>query len=322
MTELPRQRAHDGVTLRVEQVQKTRKKPAVAIYTRHSTSKQKSVPAQVDLCRSRAQERDWETRFILKDEGESGVDDTRPGYLRLLDLVASQRIDVVIVWKVDRLARSLAQLAALEECLREQGVAIHSCTEPIDTTTSAGRFIFGMLASAAQLERDLIKERVKMGIARCAQEGRWTFPVVPFGYRRTRGNKLRIYEEEATVIRKVFDAYETHSSCMEAAIQLNSQGIPARHGTWTASKVRHLIEKEIYSGHFKIGENHSMQKHLVIIDEPRYRQIRAHMAQATRRGRPASESAKEQAMDRIFGQYIDSLQEVGEEEGISRSVAA
>lgn len=320
MTELPRQQAHDGVTLRVEQVQKSRKKPAVAIYTRHSTSKQKSVPAQVDLCRSRAQERDWDTRFILKDEGESGVDDTRPGYLRLLDLVASQRIDVVIVWKVDRLARSLAQLAALEECLREQGVAIHSCTEPIDTTTSAGRFIFGMLASAAQLERDLIKERVKMGIAKCAQEGRWVSPVVPFGYRRTRGNKLRIHEQEAEIIRRVFDAYEEHTSCAQAAISLNERGIPARHGSWTASTVRHLMGKEIYCGHFKIGENHSFQKNLIIIDEERYRRIRVQMSKAILRGKPIANSAKEQAMDRIFGQYIESLKELGEENGVNQLV--
>ncbi|MCA1812039.1 MAG: recombinase family protein, partial [Halobacteriales archaeon] len=136
----------------------------VAIYARQSTPKQHSIDEQVLLCRQRAQERGWRVTHILKDDGLSGRDATRPAFQRLLDLAEQGLIDVVVAWKIDRLARSLAHAAAVEEILREHNVGIHSCTEPIDTTTPVGRFVFGNLANAAQLELDLIKERIRMGM--------------------------------------------------------------------------------------------------------------------------------------------------------------
>ncbi|MEA3203583.1 MAG: site-specific recombinase, partial [Thermoplasmata archaeon] len=179
----------------------------VAIYARISTAKQNTIEEQVAQARQRCQERGWSVRYILKDEALSGRDASRPAFQRLLDLAESGSIDVVVIWKIDRLARSLAHAAAVEEILREHNVAIHSCTEPIDTTTAVGRFVFGNLANAAQLELDLIKDRIRMGMYRCAREGRWTRPSVPLGYRKTKNHHLRIHKEEADLVRSIFTTY-------------------------------------------------------------------------------------------------------------------
>src|ERR1041384_3423709 len=86
-----------------------------AIYARTSGIDSKSVREQVDICRRRAQERSWHVRYILSDEGMSGGDPSRPGYNALWDHIQEQRIDVLVTWKIDRIARSLAEMSALEE---------------------------------------------------------------------------------------------------------------------------------------------------------------------------------------------------------------
>jgi site-specific DNA recombinase len=196
-----------------------------AVYARTSSPKQTTIPAQVRIARARAQERGWRVKYVLQDEALRGDDLTRPGFQRLIDLAERRAIDVVVVWKIDRLARSLSHAVAVEELFQQYMVAIHSCTEPIDTTTPVGRFIFGNLANAAQLEKDIIRERTRMGVFQRASDGKWIQPNIPLGYKKVKGRRLAIDAADAEIVREVFRAYKDHRSFAETAHALNAAGL-------------------------------------------------------------------------------------------------
>lgn len=160
-------------------------------YARVSTGEQaSSFAGQHARFRAYAAAREWQLREF-GDEGISGAVATRPGLAALLAAARQRQVDVIVITKLDRLARSLRQLVALGEELRELGVDLVVLDQSIDTTTSAGRLMFNMLGAFAEFERDLICERVREGVARARAKG------VRFGRPRT----FRVDEED--VLRRV-----------------------------------------------------------------------------------------------------------------------
>lgn len=304
--------ADDGVPpLEVVAEARNRSKPAAAIYARHSSSKQKSIPAQVEKCRARCADRGWNIKYVLKDEGRSAVRDKRDAFDHLLDLIRDQSFDVLVVWKIDRIVRNLAQAAVLREFADEHGIALHSVIEPIDTTTSLGRFIFGIIASVAQLEIDINKERVTMGIEHRASEGRWARPHVPFGYRRTKGNYLRVIRDEAKSIERCFVCYLEERSYSRTAMALNSEGCPWKGGEpWTENRVRQTLENPAYDGRVKIGGVESARPQMRIVSRELFQKVRMARRARGQSGRPLARSEKEQAIDNVFSQYLATLDEL------------
>ncbi len=280
-----------------------------AVYGRVSGPRQKTIPAQLDTCRELCKSRGWQVRYQLADQALKGDDPSRPGFQRLMDLAEARAISTVVVWKIDRLARSLAHAVAIEELLRGYGVCIVSCTEPIDTTTPIGRFLFGTLANAAQLEKDIIKERIALGMFRQAREGRWTRSSIPIGYRLTKGHFLRVEPGEAVTIVRVYDAFDAAGSLNETAHALNVAGVVHPRGEWTVERVRLVLENPLYCGRVEqSGASVDLPK-LAIVTPERWQAARDRLSQAPRRGRPASKSAREKSIDRVFSQYLESLQE-------------
>ena len=148
------------------------KKRRVAIYARVSTGGQ-SVQNQLRELRRYIQQRDgWVVApgCAFTDQ-VSGTKDTRPGLDQLKQAVHRRKVDAVIITKLDRLARSLRQLIELAEDFKEHGVDLVVLDQDVDTTTSAGKALFGMLGVFAEFERDLIVERTKSGLARAKAEG-------------------------------------------------------------------------------------------------------------------------------------------------------
>ncbi|HWG89364.1 MAG TPA: recombinase family protein [Candidatus Thermoplasmatota archaeon] len=282
-----------------------------ATYARVSSPKQKTVVEQTRICRERAEERGWKVAYVLQDQGLQGDDLERPAFQRLMDLAERHAIDVVVCWKIDRLARSLAHAVTLEETLSRHGVAIHSCTEPIDTTSPVGRFLFGNLANAAQLEKAIIRERVRMGVHSQALQGRWLQPQVPLGYRRTKGLYLRVVPEEATTVRAVFEVYQVHQSYAEAAAALCAAGLTNRGKPWTGERVRQTLENEIYRGKYVASGVVKMVPHLAIVTPETFEAVRSLRLAAPRRGRLSSPSLRERAIDQVFAQYLDGLRDLG-----------
>src|SRR6201998_2653631 len=135
-------------------------------------------------------------RARYDDGGYSGGSTDRPDLQRLLDDIRSRKLDVIVVYKVDRLTRSLADFAKLVELFDAHGVSFVSVTQHFNTTTSMGRLTLNVLLSFAQFEREVTSERIRDKIAASKRKGLWVGGMVPLGY-EVRNKKLVVVEEEA-----------------------------------------------------------------------------------------------------------------------------
>jgi DNA invertase Pin-like site-specific DNA recombinase len=146
------------------------KSPNVAVYARVSCSDQ-TPRAQIDELRALSAQRGWRIIGEYVDQAVSGSKDRRPELDKLMADVHRGKVDVVLVWKFDRFARSLKHLITALEDFRVRGVEFVSMNDAIDTSTSVGRFTFSVIAAVAELERDVIRERTRAGIAAAKRRG-------------------------------------------------------------------------------------------------------------------------------------------------------
>src|SRR5690606_15130717 len=130
----------------------------------------------------------------------------RPGLQKLLADIEAKKIDTVVVYKVDRLTRSLADFAKIVEVLDAHGVSFVSVTQQFNTTTSMGRLTLNMLLSFAQFEREVTGERIRDKIAASKRKGMWMGGFVPLGYEAA-GRTLEVVEVEAKIVRRVYQLY-------------------------------------------------------------------------------------------------------------------
>jgi DNA invertase Pin-like site-specific DNA recombinase len=149
-----------------------------AIYARVSTSEQEPRTQLRELATYAKRRRFTVTHTLV--EKESGADPTRPKLRELMAIAGKRQVDVVLVWKFDRFARSTQQLLAALEEFRQLGIDFISYTENVDTSTPSGKALFGMVSVIAEFERDLIRERIRAGVARARADGtRLGRPTVP-----------------------------------------------------------------------------------------------------------------------------------------------
>lgn len=188
-----------------EQEQETVRERCCAIYTRKSTDEGldkefKSLEAQFDACAAyiRSQSsKGW--RLIDKhydDGGYSGGNMTRPALQQLLRDVNDGKIDMVVVYKIDRISRSLKDFTKLDGIFTRNHVSMVSVTQQIDTSTSMGRMIVNLLISFAQFERELTADRVRDKMAASRKKGIWTGGIIPYGYKSV-DRKLVVDPENA-----------------------------------------------------------------------------------------------------------------------------
>lgn len=226
----------------------------VAIYIRVSTTEQAvegySVAAQKDKLVSYCELRDWGIQDIYIDAGFTGTNTKRPGIQKLLQNL--DRIDLVLVYKLDRLSRSQRDILYLvEEKFLENGIDFVSILENFDTSTPFGRAMMGILAVFAQLERDTIVERTKLGKERRAKEGYWNGGPPPIGYDLVDG-RLVINEYDAMQVKEVFRLYKKYGQNKTAQI-MNDKGYKTKYGKWHGRSVARLVTNPIYTGmvHYK-----------------------------------------------------------------------
>src|SRR5438552_3730760 len=186
-----------------------------AIYTRKSSEEGleqefNSLQAQCEACeayiRSQRHEGWVLARTRYDDGGFSGGNIERPALQRLLADIQGGRIDIIVVYKVDRLTRSLADFARLVEIFDAQGVSFVSVTQQFNTTSSMGRLTLNVLLSFAQFEREVTGERIRDKIAASKKKGMWMGGWVPIGYDR-KDRTLTINETEALTVRTIFDLF-------------------------------------------------------------------------------------------------------------------
>jgi site-specific DNA recombinase len=211
-----------------------------AIYTRVSTDSGldqefNSLDAQYDAAsayiRSQAHAHWTLVRTRYDDGGYSGGSTDRPALQSLLADVKARRVNVIVVYKVDRLTRSLADFAKLIELFDAHGVSFVSVTQQFNTTTSMGRLTLNVLLSFAQFEREVTSERIRDKIAASKRKGLWVGGMVPLGY-ELKDSKLIIVEKEAELVRTIFRRYLELGSVNRLVADLKDRGF--------RSKVRRL----------------------------------------------------------------------------------
>jgi DNA invertase Pin-like site-specific DNA recombinase len=238
-----------------------------AIYTRKSTEHNldlefNSLDAQREACeayiRSQAHE-GWRLIPARYDDGAfSGASLDRPALQELLTEVRSGKIDVIVVYKVDRLTRSLADFAKLVELFDRHSVSFVSVTQSFNTTSSMGRLTLNVLLSFAQFEREMIGERVRDKIAASKRKGLWVGGSVPLGYASI-NKKLVVVSEEAETVRLIFRCYREVGSIRALMEYLDHGGIRTRQQTLSNGKIRggirfgvgplaHLLRNRFYIG--------------------------------------------------------------------------
>jgi DNA invertase Pin-like site-specific DNA recombinase len=141
-----------------------------AVYVRVSTGEQDTGMQEQEL-REYCERRGWES-ILYRDRGQSGAKQDRPALTALLSDLRKRRLDVILVWSLDRLARSLKQLLTISEECRSLGVDLVSLKQSIDTTLPASRLTFQILGAVAEFERELLRERVKAGMAQARRAGK------------------------------------------------------------------------------------------------------------------------------------------------------
>ena len=186
-----------------------------AIYTRKSSEEGldqnfNSLHAQRQACEAYVKSQAGEGWRLVKtafdDGGFSGATMDRPALKALLDQIKEKRIDVVVVYKVDRLTRSLADFAKIVEILDAEGVSFVAVTQQFNTTTSMGRLTLNVLLSFAQFEREVTGERIRDKIAASKQKGMWMGGSVPLGYDLS-DHRLVVNAAEAETVRLIFQLY-------------------------------------------------------------------------------------------------------------------
>src|SRR6202050_5364864 len=238
-----------------------------AIYTRKSSEEGleqdfNSLHAQREACEAFIKSQAGEGWRLVKtaydDGGLSGGTMERPALQRLLTDINQGLIDVVVVYKVDRLTRSLTDFARMVEVFDSRGASFVAVTQQFNTTTSMGRLTLNVLLSFAQFEREVTGERIRDKIAASKQKGMWMGGVVPLGY-RVEDRALHIVEDHAEIVRSLFRRYLEAGSVVRLKQQLDAEGvrIPIRingggrstgGGLLSRGHVYKLLSNPIYVG--------------------------------------------------------------------------
>ena len=186
-----------------------------AVYTRKSSEEGleqdfNSLEAQREACEAYVRSQEHEGWKLLADRfddgGFSGGNMERPALHQLIELVKAGRIDIIVVYKIDRLTRSLTDFAKLAEVLDKHGVSFVSVTQQFNTTTSMGRLMLNVLLSFAQFEREITGERIRDKIAASKKKGMWMGGVPPLGYDIV-GLQLAVNDRDAATIKRIFALY-------------------------------------------------------------------------------------------------------------------
>ena len=302
------------------------KKVRCAIYTRKSSEEGleqdfNSLDAQREACAAYVLSQASEGWSLLPEQyddgGLSGGSLERPALQRLLADVAAGKIDTIVVYKVDRLTRSLLDFAKLVEAFDKTGTSFVSVTQSFNTTTSMGRLTLNMLLSFAQFEREVTAERIRDKIAASKAKGMWMGGTPPLGY-EPNGRTLAIVEEHAEIVRDIYRRYAEIGNVRLVAEQLACDGIrsPDRisgagrrfgGGQFTRGQIYHMLKNAIYVGDVEHrGQMHTGQ-HPAIIERTVWNEVQERLRVNLRGVRSARAANPSPLSGKVFDQNGEPL---------------
>src|SRR5262245_46918562 len=296
-----------------------RRKVRCAIYTRVSTESGldqdfNSLDAQYDAAqayiRSQAHAGWILVRTRYDDGGFSGGSTDRPALQQLLDDIRAHRINVVVVYKVDRLTRSLADFAKLVELFDAHGVSFVSVTQQFNTTTSMGRLTLNVLLSFAQFEREVTSERIRDKIAASKRKGLWVGGVVPLGY-QAKDRKITVVANEAKTVRHIFRRYLDLGSLNRLLADLRRTGVktklrPLSNGRtiggipFTRGSLAALLRNRFYIGEVRYKGEVFPGEQPAILDRALFEAIQTQLDQQRTNHAKARQKSQSLLTGRIF----------------------
>ena len=218
------------------------------------------------------------------DGGYTGGNMDRPALKRLMADIDAGRIDCVVVYKVDRLSRSLMDFSRLVELFDKHGVSFVSVTQQFNTATSMGRLVLNVLLSFAQFEREIISERTRDKIAATRRKGKWSGGTPILGYDLSPDTKLVVNEDEAGRVRQIFDLYAEVQSIMTVVGELDRRGWTTKRWTTKKGTVRggkpftknalyNLLTNVVYAGQVRYKAEVHPGQHVGIVDPDLFQKI-------------------------------------------------
>jgi DNA invertase Pin-like site-specific DNA recombinase len=292
-----------------------------AIYTRKSTEHNldlafTSLDAQREACEAYIKSQAHEGWRLVPDRyddgGLSGASLDRPALQKLLADVRAGKINTVVVYKVDRLTRSLADFAKLVELFDQHGVSFVSITQSFNTTSSMGRLTLNILLSFAQFEREVTGERIRDKIAASKKKGMWMGGPVPLGYDRE-GRKLIPQPTEAELVRNIFALYVKLGSVLKLLAQLKRENVKTK--TWVTQKgfrlggvsfarghLYYLLRNRLYVGEIRHRERWYPGAHPGIVPRELWDKVQAQLDTNLRAQR---KRAREQSSSLLTGLIED-----------------
>ncbi len=277
-------------------IAKTEKLIRCAIYTRKSTEENldldfNSLDAQREAGEAYIKSQQHEGWVCLDekydDGGFSGGNIDRPAFQRLMQDVDDGKVDCILVYKIDRLSRSLMDFAKIMETLEANDVSVVSVTQQFNTTSSMGRLTLNILLSFAQFEREIISERTRDKIAAARRKGKWTGGPPILGYDREkdhRGTRLVVNKDEAARVRAIYRMYLDEGSLLQAVKALRALGWKAKKyqtqkGVWRGgaefdkSTLQRMLISVIYRGKITYKDEVHEGEHEAIIDEDLFARV-------------------------------------------------
>jgi len=228
-----------------------------AIYTRVPTDIQaekefSSCEAQEEKIRAFIKsQNNWKVFKVYSDPGYTGANLNRPALQELLEDIKQGKINIVLVYKIDRLTRSPKDFYYLMEIFEKYKVNFISITERFDTSTPAGRLLRNIMLTFAQFERELASERTKDKMLQRAEKGLWNGGIPPFGYRAV-NKKLIPDERESEIVKLIFETYVKTGSIAVVYNTLKEKNILNRHGkAFTKSNIKNILSNPVYIGKLK-----------------------------------------------------------------------
>ncbi|KMT62707.1 recombinase family protein [Paenilisteria newyorkensis] len=225
----------------------------VGIYIRVSTEEQAkegfSISAQREKLQAYCIAQGWDEFKFYVDEGLSAKNMERPLLKALLKHIETGLIDTVLVYKLDRLTRSVVDLHNMLNFFDKYDCSFKSATEVYDTSSAMGRFFITIISSVAQFERENTSERVSFGMEERARQGKY-IPLAPFGYKKGEDGVLVIYEEEATLVLELLDRLQKGYSIRQCCTYLDNLGVKTRRSNtvWKNTTLRRILENHALYG--------------------------------------------------------------------------
>lgn len=285
-----------------------------AVYTRKSSEEGleqdfNSLEAQREACEAYVRSQSHEGWKLIPDRfddgGFSGGNMERPALRQLMEVVDDGKVDIIVVYKIDRLTRSLTDFAKLADRLDKHGVSFVSVTQQFNTTTSMGRLMLNVLLSFAQFEREITGERIRDKIAASKKKGMWMGGSPPMGY-DVINRQLMVNEKDAATIRTVFGLYlevgtvpalldRLQSDDIRTAARYSAKGNHHGNRPFTRGHLYKLLANPIYIGRVPHRTASHRGQHAAIIDQATWNAVQTQLAAntqgpRTRRRRPSAQT--------------------------------